>query len=377
MREIQMVDLQYQYFQLKDEIDAAMNKVISTSAFINGPEVKSFQQDLANYMNSKHCIACANGTDALQIALMALGIQPGDEVITSNFTFIATIEVIALLGAIPVLVDVCPKSYNLRAEDVEKVITPKTKAIIPVHLFGQCANVEALMQIAEKHHLFVIEDCAQALGSDFYFTDGTTKKAGTIGHIGCTSFFPSKNLGCYGDGGAIFTQDDALAEKLRMITNHGSKVKYYHDCLGVNSRLDTLQAAVLKVKLPHLDEYNLARTKAADYYDKALANIDGLQLPYRNSKRSSHIFHQYTMVVEKRDRNELKDFLQSKGIPSMVYYPMPFHLQKAFAYLPYKKGDFPVTEFLCEHVLSLPMHPHLEEEQLLYITAAVKEFFKK
>jgi len=372
MKEIQMVDLKSQYLRMKTAIDEAISNVLMSASFINGPEVKLFQENLQKYLNVKHVIPCANGTDALQIALMALDLKPGDEVITSNFTFIATVEVIALLGLRPILVDVLPDTFCIDTAAIEALITPKTKAIIPVHLFGQSADMEPLMDIAQRYNLFVIEDTAQALGTDYIFSNGKKVKAGTIGHVGCTSFFPSKNLGCFGDGGAMFTNDDQIAEKLRMIANHGSKIKYHHTVLGVNSRLDTLQAAILNVKLKYLDTFNQARQKAAEYYTHELAHYDGIRLPLFDSSKTTHIFHQYTLVCEGMDRDELKKYLESKGIPSMVYYPVPFHRQDAFKELIYKEWDFPITEHLCKTVLSLPMHTELDEEQLGYIVDSIK-----
>lgn len=372
-----MVDLHQQYLRIKQDIDIRWNEIMNTSSFIQGSDVQCFRENLEKYLGVRHVIPCANGTDALQISMMALGLQPGDEVITTNFTFIATAEVIALLRLKPVLVDALPDTFNIDPVAVEKAITPRTKAIVPVHLFGQCANMEELLRIAKKHQLHIIEDACQALGSEYIFSDGSRKKAGTIGDIGCTSFFPSKNLGCYGDGGAIFTNDDALAERLRQITNHGAKVRYYHDEIGVNSRLDTLQAAVLDVKLPYLDGYNAARRKAADYYDKAFANCSLLQLPVRSSF-STHIFHQYTLVLGSRlNRTEIQEYLKEQGVPAMVYYPVPLHIQKAYKDSRYKEGDFPITEKLCQKVLSLPMHTELKEEQLEYITRHVLQFIQK
>ena len=371
-----MVDLKGQYLKIKEEVDTAMQAVIDSTAYINGPDVKELQKELADYLSVKHVITCANGTDALQIAMMALGLKPGDEVITANFTFVATVEVIALLGLTPVLVDVEPDTYTISPEAIEKAITPKTKAIVPVHLFGQAADMDKIMEIAKKHKLYVIEDTAQATGCEYTFDNNKTQKVGTIGEIGTTSFFPSKNLGCYGDGGAIFTNDDQLAEKLYSIVNHGMKVRYYHDNVGVNSRLDTIQAAVLRIKLKHLDEYNSARLKAADYYDKAFADIAQIQTPVRFEK-SKHIFHQYTMVLKNTDREALQNFLQEKGIPAPIYYPVPLHLQEAYKDKRYKKGDFPVTEMLSNSVLSLPMHTEMSEEDLQYITESVRAFFKK
>lgn len=373
MKEIKMVDLHGQYLKIKNEIDAAIANVIDTSSFISGPELKNFKNDLQNFLEVKHVIPCANGTDALQIALMALGLKPGDEVITSNFTFIATVEVIKLLGLTPVLVDVEPDTFNIDTKKIEAVITEKTKAIIPVHLFGQCADMDEIMNIAKKHNLYVIEDTAQAIGAKYFHKDGSTSIAGNIGTIGCTSFFPSKNLGCFGDGGALYTNDDNLGNRLQSIINHGMKVRYYHDDIGVNSRLDTIQAAVLRVKLKYLNDYNKARLNAADYYDKALKNCKNYKIPFR-SKNSTHIFHQYTIVTEELDRNELRTYLESKGIPAMIYYPVPLHMQKAYADARYKQGDFPVTEKLCESVLSLPMHTELTESEQTYITDHLIKF---
>lgn len=374
MDKIAMVDLKRQYEKIKPEIDQAIHEVINSTAFINGPAVKTFQEDLEKYLGVKHVIPCANGTDALQVAMMALGIKPGDEVITTNFTFIATAEVIALLGFTPVVVDVDPDTFNIDPESVRRAITPKTKAIVPVHLFGQCADMEAMLEIAAEHNLFIIEDACQAIGADYIFADGTQKKAGTIGHVGCTSFFPSKNLGCYGDGGAIFTNDDELAKQLRVVVNHGMTVRYYHDFIGVNSRLDSIQAAILKVKLARLDEYAAARNRAADFYDNAFSNIPMLKIPGR-FERSTHVFHQYTLVTNGIDREALQEFLTKKEVPAMIYYPVPLHLQKAYLDPRYKEGDFPVTEQLCRTVISLPMHTELDDEQLAYITDSVLEFF--
>lgn len=373
---IQMVDLKTQYEKIKTEVDAAIQGVIENTAFINGPEVKHFQSELEKYLKVKHVIPCANGTDALQIAMMALGLKPGDEVITADFTYVATAEVIALLGLTPVLVDVYPDTFDINIEAIEKAITPNTKAIVPVHLFGQCANMEAIMNVAKKHNLYVIEDTAQAIGADYTFSDGVTKKAGTIGTVGCTSFFPSKNLGCYGDGGAMYTNDDALAAKIRMISNHGQSVQYVHDSIGVNSRLDSIQAAILRIKLTHLDEYAAARNKAASFYDKAFANHPKIKTPAR-SKSSTHVFHQYTLQLKGIDRAALRDFLSEHGIPAMIYYPIPLHLQKAYSDSRYKAGDFPVTEQLCADVISLPMHTELSEETLSFITNKVLEFINK
>lgn len=375
MRKIHMVDLISQYQKIKPEIDKAVLDTIMSSAYINGPEVKSFQAELEKYLNSKHVIPCANGTDALQIAMMALNLQPGDEVITASFTYVATAEVIALLKLKPVLVEVIPGTFTIDPAAIEKAITPKTKAIVPVHLFGQCADMESIMQIAKKHNLYVIEDTAQAIGADYIFSDGRKQKAGTIGTIGCTSFFPSKNLGCMGDGGAIFTNDDTLAQKLRMVANHGQSVQYVHDEIGVNSRLDSLQAAILRIKLRHLDEYAAARQKAAAYYDKAFGGNAKIKVPEREAK-STHVFHQYTLLLNGVNRDELRQHLASKEIPAMIYYPIPLHMQKAYKDDRYKEGAFPITEKLCANVISLPMHTEMDEEQLEYITRSVLDFCK-
>jgi UDP-2-acetamido-2-deoxy-ribo-hexuluronate aminotransferase len=374
MKEIQMVDLKAQYELIGHEIDRAVKSVIDTTAFIKGPDVKHFEEELQRYMNVKHVITCANGTDALQVAMMALGLQPGDEVITTNFTFIATVEVVALLGLRLVIVDPEEGTFNISTEAIRKAITPKTRAIVPVHLFGQCADMEEIARIAADNNLYVIEDAAQATGADFIFSNGRRMKAGTVGHIGTTSFFPSKNLGCYGDGGAMYTNDDNLAAKLRSITNHGMKVRYHHDHIGVNSRLDTLQAAI-RVKLKYLEQFNEGRVRVADFYDNAFRDCRHIRIPERSSF-SSHIFHQYTLKVPEAYRNDLKDFLDKRNIPSMVYYPVPLHLQNAYSYLGYKKGDFPVTEKLCETVLSLPMYPELDKEQLDHIISAILNFFE-
>ena len=371
-----MVDLRSQYLHIKKEIDEAVQQVIDSCAFINGPAVKSFQEELEKYLGVKHVIPCGNGTDALQVSMMALGLKPGDEVITSSFTFIATAEVIALLHLTPVLVDVDPDTFNIDPEAIKKAITPKTKAIVPVHLFGQCAPMEEVLEIAREHHLFVIEDNCQAIGSDYIFRDGTRKKAGTMGDIGCTSFFPSKNLGCYGDGGAIFTQNDELAKQLRVVVNHGMTVRYYHDYIGVNSRLDSIQAAILKVKLGHLDEYASRRRATADFYDKAFGGHPKLKIPVRGG-HSTHVFHQYTLVTRDVDRKALLEYMASKEIPVMVYYPVPLHLQKAYIDPRYKPGDFPITESLANSVISLPMHTELDEEQLNHITGSLLEFLNK
>ncbi len=369
-----MVDLLGQYEKIKTEVDKAIKDVITSTAFINGPEVKAFQSELEKYLGVKHVIPCANGTDALQIAFMALGLKPEDEVITANFTYVATAEVIALLQLRPVLVDVLPDTFTLDPKAIEAAITTKTKAIVPVHLFGQSADMDVIMDIAKKHSLYVIEDNAQAIGADFYSSSGKSQKAGTVGTIGCTSFFPSKNLGCYGDGGAIFTNDDALASKLRTIANHGQSVQYYHDEIGVNSRLDSIQAAVLRIKLKHLDSYAEARRKVADAYDSAFKNNAHLIIPFRSPK-SSHVFHQYTLIIKDADRNELRNHLASKDIPAMIYYPVPLHLQKAYRDDRYKEGSFPVTEELCKSVLSLPIHTEMTDEIQTYIIKNVLDFF--
>ncbi len=367
---IEMVDLKNQYLPIKSEIDNAIQRVIDSTNFINGEEVKLFQQELATYLGVKHVIPCANGTDALQIALMALGLKSGDEIITSDFTFAATVEVVGLLQLKVVLVDVNPNTFCIDTEKLKKAITPKTKVIIPVHLFGQCANMEDIMIIAQEKNIFVIEDTAQAIGATYTFNDGKTKKAGTIGSIGTTSFFPSKNLGCYGDGGALFTNDDDLAAICRSIVNHGMKVRYYYDRIGVNSRLDSIQAAILRVKLPLLDSYAAARNKAASYYDIAFANHPKLKTPFRD-KKSSHVFHQYTLVGCGINNFEIQQKLQEKGVPCMIYYPVPLHTQEAYITTEMKEEDFETTNALCKSVFSLPMHTELTEEQLKYITETV------
>ncbi len=369
-----MVDLQSQYYKIKSEVDNAVLNVMDSAAFVNGPEVKFFQNELESYLDIRHVIPCANGTDALQIALMALDLQEGDEVITADFTFAATVEVIHLLKLKSVLVDVDYDTFTISAEQIRKAITPKTKAIIPVHLFGQCADMEEILKIAKEHNLYVIEDNAQAIGSEYTFSDGTVKKAGTMGTIGTTSFFPSKNLGCYGDGGAIFTNDDAIAHRLRGIVNHGMYERYYHDEVGVNSRLDSVQAAVLRKKLPHLDSYNEARSKAADFYDEAFSGHPDILTPER-AKNSTHVFHQYTLRILNGKRNELQQFLTEKEIPAMIYYPVALRKQKAY-FQESNASDFVNTDKLLDQVISLPMHTELDEEQLKYITDAVLEFMK-
>lgn len=370
MKKIQMVDLQTQYQHIKSDIDKGIQAVIDSASFIKGPAVSSFQKNLENYTSAKHVIPVGNGTDALQIALMALGLKPGDEVITPTFTFIATAEVVALLGLTPVVVDVDWDTMNISVDSIRKAITPRTKAIVPVHLFGQCADMEAIMSIAQEHNLYVVEDACQAIGAEYTFADGTKKQAATIGHIGCTSFFPSKNLGCYGDGGAIFTNDDELAAQMRAIANHGMVIRYHHDQVGVNSRLDSIQAAILDVKLPHLNEYIAARQKAAAYYDHAFANHEHILIPVRD-ERSTHVFHQYTLRLKDVDRDALREALAAAEIPAMVYYPIPLHMQKAYQDSRYQVGDFPVAEKLAACVLSLPMHTELDNEQLEYITTHV------
>ncbi|MDV4069536.1 transcriptional regulator [Elizabethkingia anophelis] len=374
MKKIQMVDLQGQYQKIKNEADAAVLKVMESAAFINGPEVKEFTTELQNYLDVKHVIPCANGTDALQIALMALDLQEGDEVITADFTFAATVEVIHLLKLKSVLVDVDYNTFTIDIDKLKAAITPKTKAIIPVHLFGQCANMEEILKVAKEHNLHVIEDNAQAIGADYTFSDGVKKKSGTMGTLGTTSFFPSKNLGCYGDGGAIFTNDDELEYKIRGIVNHGMYRRYYHDEVGVNSRLDSVQAAVLRIKLRLLDEYAKARNEAAAYYDNAFANHPDILIPERATD-STHVFHQYTLRILNGKRNELQEFLTSKEIPAMIYYPVALRKQKAYLQES-NDADFVNTDKLLDQVISLPMHTELDEEQLKYITDAVLEFMK-
>lgn len=373
MRPIQMVDLKQQYQKIKAEIDTAVMKVIESAAFINGPQVQSFSEALASYHGVKHVIPCANGTDALQISMMALGLKPGDEVITPSFTFIATNEVIALLNLTPVFVDVDPETFCMDPKKLEQAITPRTRAIVPVHLYGQAANMEAIMKIAAAHNVYVIEDNAQAIGGDYIFSDGSTKKNGTIGDISTTSFFPSKNLGGYGDGGAIMTNNDELAAKLRMIANHGQSKRYYHDMVGCNSRLDTIQAAILEIKLKHLDEYIESRRQVADYYDNAFKTNPHIAPPYR-APYSKHVFHQYTLILEGIDRNKMHDYLAARNIPSMIYYPVPAHRQEMFARFNSSATDLPVTDWLTDRVISLPMHTEMDAEQLSFITTSVLEF---
>ncbi len=369
-----MVNLKAQYLKIKPEVDSAIQRVIDSGVFINGPEVKEFQVSLEKYLGVKHVIPCANGTDALQIAMMGLGLKPGDEVITATFTYVATAEVMALLGLVPVLVEAKECDFTIEPAEIEKAITPKTKAIVPVHLFGQGADMNAIMAIAQKHNLFVIEDTAQALGATFAMNSGKTKCLGTIGDIGCTSFFPSKNLGCFGDGGALFTNNDELAANLRMIANHGQKVRYYHDVIGVNSRLDTMQAAILDIKLKYLNEYAEARQAVADFYDNALRELDGISTPYRITE-GTHVFHQYTTRVLNGKRDALRAHLEKQGVPSMIYYPLPLHFQKAFENIRYPKGSMPISERLSSEVLSLPMHTEMTADELEFIVGKVKSFF--
>lgn len=374
---VKMLDLNGQYEKIKPQIDSAIQSVLDEANFIQGKEVKFFEKSLSNYINSKRCISCANGTDALQIAMMALGLEKGDEVIVPAFTYVATAEVIALLGLVPVLADVCADTFNINPEDIEKSISPRTKAIVPVHLFGQCAQMEKLMEIANKHSLFVIEDCAQSLGAQYKFSDGTSLYSGTIGHIGCTSFFPSKNLGCFGDGGAMFAQDEALADNLKMIANHGQRVKYYHDVIGCNSRLDTVQAAVLDVKLKHLDSYAFARYRAAQYYKELLKGVTQLVLPVE-SEFTTHVYHQFTIILkESSRRDKLKDYLAANGVPSMIYYPLPLHKQKAFEEISVKRVPLVNSEMLSESVLSLPIHTEITKEQQEFVAQNIINFFKK
>lgn len=376
MKKIQMVDLKSQYDQIKDTVNASIQEVLDTTAYINGPQVHSFQKNLEDYLGCKHVIPCANGTDALQIAMMGLGLKPGDEVITADFTFAATVEVIALLQLTPVLVDVEEDTFNISIDAIRKAITPKTKAIVPVHLFGQAANMQEIMALAKEYNLYVIEDNAQAIGANYKFADGSKKKAGVIGHVASTSFFPSKNLGCYGDGGAIFTNDDELAHTLRGIVNHGMYVRYHHDVVGVNSRLDSIQAAVLNAKLPFLDKYNEARQNAAAKYSAALANHKNIITPVVKGGKDSHVFHQYTLRIIGADRDALMQHLLDKGIPCAIYYPIPLHSQKAYLDPRYKEDDFPVTNRLVREVISLPMHSELEDDQIKFITDSILEFLK-
>ncbi len=373
---IPILDIKGQYKRIKSEVDSAILNVLENTNFINGPEVKSFEIEMCEYLSSKHVIGCANGTDALQIAMMALDLERGDEVIVPAFTYAATAEVVGLLGLVPVMVDVYPDSFNIKVEDIEKSITSKTKAIVPVHLFGQAANMESIMTIAAKHNLYVIEDNAQAIGAKYTFSDGSQKYLGTIGTIGCTSFFPTKNLGCYGDGGAIFTQDESIAQKIRMVTDHGQKNKYYHDIIGCNSRLDTIQAAILKIKLKHLDEYSEARYKAAQIYKDLLKDVKELVMPFEVSN-STHVYHQFTMQVKGGHRDSLKEFLASKGIASMTYYPVSLNNQKAFKDITKVFVPLDNSEMLASSVLSLPMHTELTREVQLEICSSIIEYFNK
>jgi dTDP-4-amino-4,6-dideoxygalactose transaminase len=375
VKEIKMVDLVGQYHKIKHEVDAAISEVLESAAFIKGPQLKKFENNLAQYIGVKHVIGCANGTDALQIAMMALDLQPGDEVITPACTYAATVEVVVLLKLTPVFVDVDEQTFTMRADQLERAITPRTKAVVPVHLYGQCAHMEPILNIAQKHHLYVIEDVAQAIGAVYTFADGTSKKAGSMGIIGCTSFFPSKNLGCYGDGGALFCNDDALAEKIRMIANHGQRIQYHFDLVGVNSRLDTLQAAVLDVKLKYLDQYAATRNQVADFYDAAFWEMSEVTIPYR-APYSTHVFHQYTLKLNKGNRDELREFLKQRGVPTMVYYPHPLHLEKAYnPHGKWKVGDFPYSEWHSLHTVSLPIHTEFKEEVFAYIVQSVKDYF--
>lgn len=369
-----MVDLHTQYARIRPEIDAAIQAVLDSTAFIQGPQVATFAKELAAFTGANYVIPCANGTDALQIAMMALDYKPGDEIILPVHTYVATAEVIALLGLKPVFVEVDAQTFNIDPGQIESKITNKTKAIVPVHLYGQCANMEAILTIAQKHNIHIIEDAAQSLSAEVIFSDGTRRKSGTIGTIGTTSFFPSKNLGCYGDGGAIFTNDSSLAEKITMMANHGQKVKYHHETIGVNSRLDTMQAAILSVKLQYLNEYTARRNEVAGYYDKNLADLKHLTLPYRVSY-STHAFHQYTIKVDGVDRDEFKLYLDKCGIPSMIYYPVPLHLQKAYQQPGVTRGSFPITEKLSKTVLSLPIHTKMNAQQLEYICTAIRKYF--
>ncbi len=383
MKKIQMVDLKGQYEKIKSEVDASIQEVLDSNAYINGPKVHEFQKNLEEYLDVKHVIPCANGTDALQIAMMGLGLEQGDEVITVDFTFAATVETIALLKLTPVLIDVERDTFNMDIDALKKAINSKTKAIIPVHLFGQCANMEAIMEIANEHNLYVIEDTAQAIGANYTYSDGTKKKAGTIGNVGTTSFFPSKNLGCYGDGGAIFTNDDDLAHTIRGMVNHGMYKRYYHDVIGVNSRLDSIQAAILDIKLKHLDAYCDARRKAANYYNTAFANHPNIITPTPKnceggicSTCDCHVYHQYTLQIKNADRNKLHQHLLDKNIPNAIYYPVPLHSQKAYADERYNEDDFTITNELINTVISLPMHTEFEEDQLEYITQTILNFLK-
>ncbi len=373
--QIQMVDLKGQYRKIQEEVDEAVLNVIRSSAFINGPSVKAFQANLATYLGVQHVIPCANGTDALQIALMALELEPGDEVIVPSFTYVATAEVVALLRLQPVMVDVDPDTFNITPDILENAVSPRTKAVVPVNLFGQSCDMEKIMAVAEKYDLYVIEDNAQAIGADFVFSHGRKQKTGTIGHIGCTSFYPSKNLGAYGDGGAIYTSDEALGHKIKMLANHGQQKRYYHDRVGVNSRLDSIQAAILDIKLKHLDAYAVARNEAANFYDRAFESLEAINIPVRQSN-STHVFHQYTIKVKNGMRDGLQRYLKEKGVPSVIYYPVPLYKQGAYQkYVP-AGFELPVTEYLCASVLSLPMHSELDHTTLTYITESIQAFFE-
>jgi dTDP-4-amino-4,6-dideoxygalactose transaminase len=376
MMQIEMVDLKGQYNKIKTEIDQAVISCIASTSFINGPAVKEFQLNLEHYLGVKHVIPCANGTDSLQIAMMALDLKPGDEVICPAFTYVATAEVIGLLGLTPVMVDVDLNTFNLTATAIEKAITSKTKAVVPVHLYGQSCDMEPIMKLAEKHNIYVIEDNAQAIGANYTFSDGRVAKTGTIGHIGSTSFFPSKNLGCYGDGGALMTNDDELAKKMIMIANHGQEKKYHHKVLGCNSRLDTIQATILNIKLSYLDEYSSARNAMATFYDEALSTIDELEIPARQIN-STHVFHQYTLKVKNGKRNELQKYLANKGIPSMIYYPIPLYKQEAFQQFVSDDFKLSIAEELCDQVLSLPIHTEMNIDKMNFICSSVQSFFKK
>lgn len=370
-----MVDLKSQYEAIKMKIDLAIHSVINEANFINGKQVKKFSQKLAQYLNVQHVVPCANGTDALQLSLMALDCKPGDEVIVPTFTYVATVEVIALLGLIPIFIDSDPETYNINVSQIPSKITPRTIAVIPVHLYGQCADMESLIKVCKDNNLHIIEDTAQAIGADYYFSDGNKKKAGTMGTIGATSFFPSKNLGCFGDGGALFTNNDDLASKLKIIANHGQKVKYHHSLIGINSRLDTLQAAILEVKLDKLNDYIRNRNKLAELYDNAFKGHTNINTPTR-SEFSSHVFHQYTIKLNDTARDKFQMFLQNKNIPTMIYYPVPLHLQEAYRVYGYKEGDFPIAESLSQSVISLPMHTEMEKDQAEYIIDQVLRYFK-
>ena len=370
----QMVNLQDQYFSIKSEIDEAIQEVLADAKFISGPQVKRFADQLAAFNGVTDAVTCGNGTDALQLAMMALGFKPGDEVIVPVFTYVATAEVIALLGLKPIFVDVNPDTFNIDVNEVEKKITEKTVGIVPVNLYGQCADLEPLLNLAKKHDLKVIEDNAQSIGAEYHFADGTTKKSGTVGDAGTFSFFPSKNLGCYGDGGAVIFKDEAITQYCRSIANHGQKVKYEHEVVGINSRLDTIQAAILEVKLKYLESYTLKRQQVAAYYDSVLSNIEEIEIPYRNPN-STHVFHQYTIKLKKGKRDALKSFLQEKGIPSMIYYPLPLHKQEAYTSYNVGNKQFPIAEQLCKEVLSLPIHTEMEEAELEYITSSLQSFF--